>query len=186
MYEYSFSRSDFLLATLRQKRFRYLFRIQYYRLQKISEGSIDLEPGRQEAISGPTSVGTGVVEGEKNRAFQINRYLGTNASGPNSNRTSSSTRSVKTPWLIPTSVRHVRKLLKRRNRHAPDQGHPQRFFRYTGYSLSTLPSEPPQAGTSRNGIPARLPFGAPPWFQVFREALSRSLLCSSQWPEHKA
>lgn len=40
MYEYSFSRSDFLLATLRQKRFRYLFRIQYYRLQKISEGSL--------------------------------------------------------------------------------------------------------------------------------------------------
>ena len=33
--------------------------LKYYRLQKISEGSITLEAGKPEAVSGPTSVGTG-------------------------------------------------------------------------------------------------------------------------------
>lgn len=37
--------------------------LKYYRLQKISEGSIILEPGKEEPISGPTSVGTGTVRG---------------------------------------------------------------------------------------------------------------------------
>jgi len=32
--------------------------LKYYRLQKIGEGSIDLEAGRSEPISGPTAVGT--------------------------------------------------------------------------------------------------------------------------------
>jgi len=35
--------------------------LKYYRLQKIAEGSIELEPGKQEPVSGPTSVGTGAV-----------------------------------------------------------------------------------------------------------------------------
>ncbi|MEW5920364.1 MAG: type I restriction endonuclease [Bacillota bacterium] len=39
--------------------------LKYYRLQKISEGSINLEPGRPESVSGPTSVGTGAIGGEK-------------------------------------------------------------------------------------------------------------------------
>ncbi|MEE8578295.1 MAG: type I restriction endonuclease subunit R, partial [candidate division Zixibacteria bacterium] len=35
--------------------------LKYYRLQKISEGSIQLQPGQNEPVSGPTSVGTGVA-----------------------------------------------------------------------------------------------------------------------------
>ncbi|MBU4219636.1 MAG: DEAD/DEAH box helicase family protein [Actinobacteria bacterium] len=34
--------------------------LKFYRLQKISEGSIDLEAGKDETVSGPISVGTGV------------------------------------------------------------------------------------------------------------------------------
>jgi type I restriction enzyme, R subunit len=37
--------------------------LKFYRLQKISEGSIDLEPGKEEPVSGPTAVGTGIVRG---------------------------------------------------------------------------------------------------------------------------
>ena len=39
--------------------------LKYYRLQKISEGSIDLEKGESGEISGPTEVGTGVKLGDK-------------------------------------------------------------------------------------------------------------------------
>ena len=38
--------------------------MKYYRLQKISEGSIQLQSGKQEPVSGPTSVGTGISRGE--------------------------------------------------------------------------------------------------------------------------
>lgn len=38
--------------------------LKYYRLQKISEGSISLEPGKQEPVSGPTAVGTGSAKGD--------------------------------------------------------------------------------------------------------------------------
>jgi type I restriction enzyme, R subunit len=37
--------------------------LKFYRLQKISEGSIDLEPGKQEPVSGPIAVGTGIARG---------------------------------------------------------------------------------------------------------------------------
>jgi len=37
--------------------------LKFYRLQKISEGSIDLEPGTQVPVSGPTDVGTGMARG---------------------------------------------------------------------------------------------------------------------------
>jgi len=39
--------------------------LKYYRLQKISEGSIRLEPSKPEPVSGPTAVGTGVARGEE-------------------------------------------------------------------------------------------------------------------------
>lgn len=39
--------------------------LKYYRLQKISEGSIDLEVGNSEPLKGPTEVGTGDTKGEK-------------------------------------------------------------------------------------------------------------------------
>ncbi len=39
--------------------------LKYYRLQKISEGSIDLEKGEELPVDGPTSVGTGVARGEE-------------------------------------------------------------------------------------------------------------------------
>jgi type I restriction enzyme R subunit len=39
--------------------------LKFYRLQKISEGSINLEPGKQEPVSGPTAVGTGMARGEE-------------------------------------------------------------------------------------------------------------------------
>ena len=39
--------------------------LKFYRLQKISEGSISLEPGKQEPVSGPTAVGTGIARGEE-------------------------------------------------------------------------------------------------------------------------
>ena len=35
-------------------------RLEYYRLQKISEGSIDLKEGDARALDGPTEVGTGL------------------------------------------------------------------------------------------------------------------------------
>jgi type I restriction enzyme R subunit len=38
--------------------------LKYYRLQKISEGSIQLEAGKDEPISGPTAVGTGQARGD--------------------------------------------------------------------------------------------------------------------------
>jgi type I restriction enzyme R subunit len=37
--------------------------LKFYRLQKISEGSIILEPGKQEPVSGPIAVGTGIPRG---------------------------------------------------------------------------------------------------------------------------
>ncbi len=39
--------------------------LRYYRLQKISEGRIELTPGAGGELDGPTEVGTGVVEDEK-------------------------------------------------------------------------------------------------------------------------
>ena len=37
--------------------------LKFYRLQKISEGSISMEAGKTEPVSGPTAVGTGTVQG---------------------------------------------------------------------------------------------------------------------------
>ena len=55
--------------------------LQYYRLQKISEGSIDLEPGQGGELDGPTEVGTGAnqePEIELSRLIDlINERLGT-------------------------------------------------------------------------------------------------------------
>lgn len=39
--------------------------LKYYRLQKISEGSIELEPGKGGEVPGPTEVGTGSARGEQ-------------------------------------------------------------------------------------------------------------------------
>ncbi len=39
--------------------------LKFYRLQKISEGSITLDAGQQEPISGPTDVGTGTAHDDK-------------------------------------------------------------------------------------------------------------------------
>ncbi len=39
--------------------------IKYYRLQKISEGAIVMEPGARYEVSGPTSVGTGIARGDE-------------------------------------------------------------------------------------------------------------------------
>jgi type I restriction enzyme R subunit len=39
--------------------------LKFYRLQKISEGSIVLESGGRYEVSGPTSVGTGIAQGDK-------------------------------------------------------------------------------------------------------------------------
>ena len=39
--------------------------LKYYRLQKISEGAVVLEPQAEYKVDGPASVGTGVVRGEK-------------------------------------------------------------------------------------------------------------------------
>lgn len=38
--------------------------LQYYRLQKLSEGALELQPGKAGKVSGPTEVGTGAVRGE--------------------------------------------------------------------------------------------------------------------------
>ncbi len=45
--------------------------LKYYRLQKISEGSIDLQPGKGGEVSGPTEVGTGVSHEEKIELSQL-------------------------------------------------------------------------------------------------------------------
>ena len=39
--------------------------LKFYRLQKISEGSIIMEPGARNEVSGPTSVGTGVARSDE-------------------------------------------------------------------------------------------------------------------------
>ncbi len=39
--------------------------LRYYRLQKISEGSLDLQTGKGGEVSGPNEVGTGLVHGEQ-------------------------------------------------------------------------------------------------------------------------
>ena len=39
--------------------------LKFYRLEKIGEGSIILESGKPEPVSGPVSVGTGAVHGEE-------------------------------------------------------------------------------------------------------------------------
>jgi type I restriction enzyme R subunit len=39
--------------------------LKFYRLQKITEGSIDLKAGDQQPIAGPTSVGTGVARDDQ-------------------------------------------------------------------------------------------------------------------------
>ena len=39
--------------------------LKYYRLQKISEGSIPLEAGKIEFVSGPTAVGTGIARDDE-------------------------------------------------------------------------------------------------------------------------
>jgi type I restriction enzyme R subunit len=45
--------------------------LKYYRLQKISEGSIDLRVGEKGEVYGPTEVGTGVSHGEKIELSQL-------------------------------------------------------------------------------------------------------------------
>ena len=45
--------------------------LQYYRLQKISEGSITLEKGKGGEVSGPLSVGTGKERGDKIELSQL-------------------------------------------------------------------------------------------------------------------
>lgn len=45
--------------------------LKYYRLQKISEGSLDLQAGKGGEVSGPTEVGTGVSYGEKIELSQL-------------------------------------------------------------------------------------------------------------------
>jgi len=49
--------------------------LQYYRLQKISEGVIALESGQTGGISGPTEVGTGVTHEEKIELSQLIEIL---------------------------------------------------------------------------------------------------------------
>ena len=56
--------------------------LQYYRLQRISEGSIVLESDKEGEVSGPTSVGTGVSRDESIELSQLidilNERFGTN------------------------------------------------------------------------------------------------------------
>jgi hypothetical protein len=73
---YSFIR--FLLAKLpkRDTGSQYHFddevALKFYRLQKISEGNIQLEKGEDGEVSGPVDVGTGTVQGEK---IQLSRLI---------------------------------------------------------------------------------------------------------------
>ncbi len=66
---YSYVR--FLLTKLpkRNSGFGYAFddeiSLKYYRLQRISEGSIDLQAGKGGQVSGPTEIGTGLAHGEQ-------------------------------------------------------------------------------------------------------------------------
>ena len=56
-------------------------RLKYYRLQKISEGSIDLNEGEAQALDGPSETGTGLVREERVKLSQlivlINERFGT-------------------------------------------------------------------------------------------------------------
>jgi len=45
--------------------------LKYYRLQKISEGALDLEPGVTPPVSGPTAVGTGVAHDDTIELSQL-------------------------------------------------------------------------------------------------------------------
>ena len=48
-------------------------RLEYYRLQKISEGSISLEDGEAQPLDGPTEVGTGLVRERAGAALAAHR-----------------------------------------------------------------------------------------------------------------
>ena len=56
-------------------------RLEYYRLQKISEGSISLKEGEAEALDGPTEVGTGMAREEdvplSQLIYLVNERFGT-------------------------------------------------------------------------------------------------------------
>jgi type I restriction enzyme R subunit len=53
----------------------YLFddevRLEYYRLQKISEGSIDLKKGQGRPLDGPSEVGSGLLREERVALSQL-------------------------------------------------------------------------------------------------------------------
>jgi type I restriction enzyme, R subunit len=74
-------------------------RLEYYRLQKISEGSISLRDGEVWPLDGPTEVGSGLDRTQDVPLSQlidlVNERFGTDFNRPTS---SSSTRSSRPPW----------------------------------------------------------------------------------------
>ena len=75
-------------------------RLEYYRLQKISEGSISLQDGEARRLDGPTEVGSGLVRPQPVPLSQLIDVVSTSALGQTSTKrtSSSSTRSSKRPW----------------------------------------------------------------------------------------
>jgi type I restriction enzyme R subunit len=75
-------------------------RLEYYRLQKISEGSIALQDGQARPLDGPTEVGSGLVRAQPMLLSQlidiVNERFGTDF---NQGDQSSSTRLSRRPWL---------------------------------------------------------------------------------------
>jgi hypothetical protein len=80
-------------------------KLEYYRLQKISEGSIALKDGEARKLDGPDEAGSGVLREQPCRS-RSSSTSSTSASGPTSTRpiSSSSTRSSRPRWATMACV----------------------------------------------------------------------------------
>ena len=65
-------------------------RLEYYRLQKIAEGSIALRDGEAQALDGPSEVGSGLAREQEVPLSQLIDIVNSSASAPTSTRQTSS------------------------------------------------------------------------------------------------
>ena len=87
--------------------------LKFFRLQQVSEGTIDLSQGEGDPLKGPTDVGTGREKASRSRSQRWS-ISSTNASARISPRpiSSSSTRSVRPPSVTRRSLKRPRPIRK--------------------------------------------------------------------------
>jgi hypothetical protein len=64
-------------------------RLEYYRLEKIAEGSIDLSDGEAKALDGPVEVGSGLVREQEVPLSKLIEASSSARSTPSSHRSNS-------------------------------------------------------------------------------------------------